>query len=684
VSKQTKRISIVVVLPDEPGDEYTLFQGFSIALNEVYSSMPLLVRAPMSATEYPYDMQTVFSRALGLGGTPFFLISNLSTFRAFAGALAEAEDQLIFAACHPSTLHSATTIANGSRGSIETFRLPFDDDDEKQDLVRLRQMILNSCKESDEIKDVAKKLSPPLRTKGHNLVTPNLDVLLSAGIELEHTGRLISTSESAYISEICRSVELVEQWRSALGEPPGVYQKTGIRLIVAMPGVVRHLASKKKWDTRKFGKNAAMVRKAIEALTRQRTYMHEGAAAEPIVAGVGNDLYLLRGKELRLFTAGLSLLTTFYICPLVRLPPRASIVWAELRDAESYDARADAKATGRARAETASNHARRIGNKIHQAIPADFLTVIENTNGHIKFVSDAPAELIPRRGMPISMTKTVSRICATPGNAFMQQCFPRPKIYAEPDFFTSVLIIRSFAEDDPLRQMMEHAVGAIADTIVQVRIVDVASANELAATINVANEKIVIFDGHGEVDDSQVGYLLIGGERVNTWDLRKDIMKPPVIFLLSACMTHSLDTSHASVANGILSWGCLSVVGTLGVIKGDRAALTIARFISWLEHTLLARMNAHGTEFLVSWADGFSRFLRQVYALDVVLALKEYSHINLTETSVIDLLFMAVQHIYESPEWIESFAQDIAMLGSTTYQDVISELEAIANFPDAV
>ena len=636
----------------------------------------------MSATEHPYDMRTVIARALGLGGRPFFVILNTSAFQALVGSLTEDDEHVILAACHPDALQSATDLANVSRRPIQTFRLPYDDDDDKEDMTRLRRTILSARKACNEVKDAAKKMGP-LNLRGHNLVDPNRDVLLAADIDVEVTGRLASTSESAYIDEICKSVEFVERWRKALGEPAG-YQKTGTRLIVAVPGVMRHLASKKKWDTRDFGQYAAMARKTLEALARQKTYMHTGAAAEPLAAGFGTDLYLLRGKELRLFTAGLTLLTTFYICPLVRLPPRASIVWAELRDAESYDRRGDAKAVGRARAETASNHARRIGNKIRQAISPDFIDIIERTQGHIKFVSDAPLELIPMGGVPISMQKTVSRICATPGNVFMQQCLPRPKMYVGPEFFASVLVIRSFADDDPLRSMVERAISVVATANIRVRIVDVGNVDDFVSVLNEAEEKIVIFDGHGAIDDDKVGHLIVGEAQVNTWDIRKRITNPPVIVITSACMTHALDTSHASVASGILSWGCLSVVGTLGVIKGDRAALTMGRFIRWLEQSLVARMNARGSDFTVSWVDAFSRFLRQAYALDVILALKQYSHINLGNVDAVDLLFMADMHIHDRPDWIESFGHDIAEVAGTTYQDVHSEWIAIAYFPDAV
>lgn len=680
------RVVTIVVLPQEEEKDATLFQRFSSALQEIYASLPLLVRVPIAAVERPFSPATILARALCGDSSPFFSILNVHAFFANFVKIGNVNHVEVIAACHPNVFELASKFREKHcYDNLHVVRLPFDKEvedgnyDATEGLRRVQEIYTRLSEVCVDLQTAAGVMGG-VSLKGHNLITPNRDALEMSGVSVEHLGRLKSASESAHVSEIVKSVQAVYRWRHVLGEPPDTYRSFGVRIVVAIPGVVRELASTKKWDTRSFGEYSSAVRQIIVSLTRQKEYMH---MIDPRVFRVGYEMYMLRARELRLFTAGLSLLTVTNVCPMVRLPPRCANLWSELRDAENYDKRADKKASGRARALKASGYARRIGEKIRKLAPPKLMSLIEHAEGHVKVVSDAPFELVPMGGVPISMRKPMSRICATPGNVFMQQCLPRGKMMVGDEFFSSVLIIRSFERNDPLRRLVEQSVDAVGVSL-SVRIVDVASVVEFIEVLNGAEEKIVIYDGHGKVDEDKVGYLRIGGERLVPWEVRREIRRIPPVFFLSACVTHSLDTSHASVANGVLSWGGASVIGTFGVLDGVRAAVTVGRFINWLEHSIVARIRAPSDNFFVSWADAFSRFQRQVYALDVLLAIANYSELGFDRSQVIEALYKAGVHIYESKDWVAELAQGIAAETGVGVDKVMSEWGKFAYFSDAV
>lgn len=110
-------------------------------------------------------------------------------------------------------------------------------------------------------------------------------------------------------------------------------------------------------------------------------------------------------------------------------------------------------------------------------------------------------------------------------------------------------------------------------------IIDVRTKTELIEVLNHYNGYLLIMDCHGEHGGNEShGWLIIGDEKVDIWHFNKIARIPPIV-ILSACLTSALSGSHASVANGFLTSGALSVIGTLLPVNAIDSAVFVSRLI---------------------------------------------------------------------------------------------------------
>jgi len=89
----------------------------------------------------------------------------------------------------------------------------------------------------------------------------------------------------------------------------------------------------------------------------------------------------------------------------------------------------------------------------------------------------------------------------------------------------------------------------------------------------------MIFDGHGSHQEGRPAMLQLLDEKIDVWRLQEIRPRIPPIVILSACDTHAADRNHASTANGFLSAGARSVLGTVFPIDARDAASFVARLI---------------------------------------------------------------------------------------------------------
>src|SRR5690606_16832943 len=103
-----------------------------------------------------------------------------------------------------------------------------------------------------------------------------------------------------------------------------------------------------------------------------------------------------------------------------------------------------------------------------------------------------------------------------------------------------ILIVRSFSESDPIKHVLEFAIGGYEISRLRIRIIDVNDRAELVNCLNDFSGVLVVFDchgGHGGANSH--GWLKIGRDMVDPWQLAGEARVPPIV-ILSACSTFAL------------------------------------------------------------------------------------------------------------------------------------------------
>jgi hypothetical protein len=260
-----------------------------------------------------------------------------------------------------------------------------------------------------------------------------------------------------------------------------------------------------------------------------------------------------------------------------------------------------------------------IGRVLIDEVGPECMQMIEQSDGRVKLIANAPLELLPIRDLPMQLRYTVSRVPVTPANVFLSHTIGDPGVYISPSDLSDVLIVRSFDEDDPIKHALEKASKAYLDAAsrkLNIRLVDVASPDEFAQAVNSFTGKILVFDGHGtHREKDETGLLEVGGELIDPTSLAGEIERMPPIVILSACSTHPLDWSETSSAGAFLTMGAMSVLGTVTPILARDAAVFVGRLLLRLAE-FVPLIAASGQR----WNDVISGLLRMSYVTDLIRA----------------------------------------------------------------
>lgn len=652
-------------------DEDTPFQGFSAGLIKLAPAILELCRARASVVEGLGAHRALVGRAAGVTG-PWLLIAQDSSLAGVLAAVAS-QDREVFVVASQDSVARVEDAKLQAGVACRTFALSAEGGESE---------LFEFLKESGCAERGA--MDEDVSLAGHNVTTPNAVILSSAGARV--CGAPFSAnSNEPYVAKIVESASHVRRLRRNLGLPDIVdFSPLGINLILAVPGVLHHHAIRRKYDTRgQSVVDAGALRLALKHATQQRDYFNTVPQGSTIFGEKALNLFFsevsrVRAEELILFTAGLAVLSTRCLAPCVRLPPAVAAAWQERRDLQQVERRAPRKQ------KTASRLAYDLGKKMLSAVPPEMWRWIDETQGHIKLVSDAPLELMPLGGIPFGIRKTVSRIGVTPGNLYMQAVMPdRPLVLLEADL-VKVLVIRSYSEGDSIGKTAELAVSQMMSSTrgaVSVIFVDVADSAEFAGALNAhPDAKIVAFDGHGDLDrETGDAFLVLRNENLSTWALRPLVQRPPAVFFLLACSTHPAYGSHATAANGILSWGVRVVIGTHVPVDASAAAIMFARFVLWIEEYLLPLTRSGTSPF--AWAEAFSRFLRRVYVSEFLYALLSKGRIS--DLEVLRLHGRANLSIESTASWYDAFVEDMSgVLGAST-EAVVEMIQNLSYYTDA-
>lgn len=454
---------------------------------------------------------------------------------------------------------------------------------------------------------------------GHNATSPNELVLQRAGRGLvAREEGFIGQSEADYDVAVIASAEAVMAVRDAVRfRDFNRFYLPRPGLILSEPALYRFAYPRMRPESRE-DRAAHRVLRMFQQQRGLFTEVDETQADALLNDPLAQGVVAARRSELAIYTGGVALFAAQTCSAVLRLRPAVNHVFPLL---SRYAANI------RARNVEARLKTPRLFDDIQRslatALGPDRIAFIEQHGGPIKIISDAPLELLPVGDLPLALRCDVSRVNATPGNLMMGELVPRATLTLAPEALSRVLVISAFADDDPLRNLVATAIDAAMPMLegrVAVRQVRVSSEDELVAALNAADESILVFDGHGTVDDGdRMGGIIVGGRSVSIWNLRERIRVPPIV-ILSACDTQGIDApSHVTIGNGFIAVGARTVLATLLPIGGVEAASFLSRFLYRLAAFLPAALDAY--ERAISWGEFVSGLLRMVLATETIDAL---------------------------------------------------------------
>lgn len=211
--------------------------------------------------------------------------------------------------------------------------------------------------------------------------------------------------------------------------------------------------------------------------------------------------------------------------------------------------------------------------------------------------------------------------------------------------------------------------------------VDVSTKQDVIETLNQFDGYVVVFDCHGEHDgNTACGWLKIGEEKFDTWQLAGVAKVPPVV-ILSACSTSSVTGSHASVTNGLLRSGAYTVIETFLDVNAISSSAFVGRVLLRLQDFLPA-LHALGFD-RVSWRTMMSLFLRMSYATDILRYCKEIKLINAEQYREIHLV--ANQQInLADPQWYRGMIEALAEKSRLSENEILTRLQSEAAFVETM
>jgi len=707
---------ILYLIPHYPQDlnDHSVFGWYTPALHQAAGSLELVATLPADIRELSSEPDVVLrlrlARRIWPNIIPVELDALLAGFNDLAGrfrvfvsddqAIANEIDTLISQTGSPC-LH-ISWVEGAGRIHVRDFNLSL--------LANYCNAVLDSLASDSEwtafVHIARAELQKPLRSwrihsllgAQHNVTKPNEKALEAFGWKIQQVDPLASpTSLGAldpqrYVNRICESANAVVTARSELmkGMRP---QLRDYRYVVAVQSM--YWGHFNEWR-RKLSNHKDVDRKVLNIAfgsAVQATTYFDMFEKEELKLLLDNPAFHYvqsqRAKDAYSFTAGLTVLATATLAPVLRLEPKLNQIRGDLKQfAKCARARAHHHFDWKQ-----SRMARKLSEKMRSLINPSFLELIDEPEKlgpieGLKLVADLPLELMASRGLPLSMRFDISRLAVLPGNLYLQNCLMRPVIVSLQDF-SEVLVIRSFHPDDPLRELLEEAISSALEASpesstfnVSLRYVDVFNEDDFVQALQGFNGALMIFDGHGSYDkDLGSGTIVIGGAEVELWQLRARCSLPPIV-VFSACDTQPLDGSHSSVATAAFTLGAHTVLATTLPIDGRKAGAFIGRLLLRIAE-FLPLAAKHQT--LLTWREVISGMLRMSHVTEVMLALKKdagpaYHYFDFEMPQ-----FRANIAINQRrSNWYEEFLDELSRCTGKTTDELTHDIELWASMTDSM
>lgn len=495
-----------------------------------------------------------------------------------------------------------------------------------------------------------------LNAKGHNCTEPLIDILVNYGAKIKVTGIKPSGSTTDHISGMLHLMAEIDSLR------PDDVTKSPFRkndAIVHCPSVYTYLyrADEKQWRDLNRHLNNPKRNFLKAAFIRGKGYGNSSLAISeedmfnPYEDKILGPLLRDRQIELKVFTTTISIVASNQFIPALRLPNSVMLHHNKLREIGQA-----VNSNVRQWHEKLSEKFFEYSELLKSDIGESLLSGIFNKREKILAVCDFPIEWVSIDLLPVMFRYELSRIPSTPGNVTTNILLSIPKHAYSYSALCDILIIRSFDENDKIRDHLSKVVQWGQDEGrlkgLKVQLVDVASKDEIIEVLKSFKGIMVIFDchgGHGGEKDS--AWLHVGGQNVDVWHIYQSTRVPPIV-ILAACSTHPVEGSHASVANGFLESGACSVLGTFAPINSGHAATFVIRLLTRVAVYLPIALKSRP----YTWREIISGLFKMSYIRDVLTYLRDDKKLlSQTQYADIHVKTNALINSLEDREWFDKF-----------------------------
>jgi len=469
----------------------------------------------------------------------------------------------------------------------------------------------------------------------HAVAVPNQVCLNSLGFIFDKKENFLFEDSRSHVKKIIRSAEYVINH---------VHEgdSSGLEFVIHAPSMYAHLYDFNSgfWNQvfrriqnrpiRDFIKNGVFKNKGYSGF---KIRLDDGMVYEevnPYNDPIAGPLLFIRQKELAANVLAISMIATDKMSPCIRLPNSVNLYGGVIKEIDKM-----VKKDGEKARKKLYKKFSKLTDDMLGDIDEEIIAIIRDKAAYCTICSDVPIEWLRFDKVPLMFSHETSRIPVTPGNMFFNYASFGLKGYIKESQLKDILIIRSFKDGDAIKYALEAAVRNYIkdDAETKIKVVDVKSEAEVISEMNRFEGSIVVFDCHGDHGGrDENGWLKIGDERLDTWELAHKARVPPIV-MLSACYTMPISGSHASVANGFLRSGALSVIGTFLPVDARQSAIFMARIIYRIE-AFLPAIKSLGCN-LITWRTFISGFLRMSYMTDVLYCLRDNKVI--TEEKMLEL-----------------------------------------------
>lgn len=457
----------------------------------------------------------------------------------------------------------------------------------------------------------------PFQPLMHNCTAPLVRVLESYGFAVDKSKPISpGPDHTVHIDEMLKLTEKIDEIRGGATEHTSDEKNDAI---VYCPSVCTYLYDTSSHEWNKIYRELDRDRRNfLKTLIKNKGFSNSSIKLtkelfDPYRDAVLGSLLIQRQYELKAFTEFISIVAVNQFAPPLRLPNSVMLHHAQIRNIynliKSTDKKAPAELASKVSAYT---------NDLKADIGEDLLVAIFSKRKKILAACDFPIEWIPHNGIPVMFSHEISRIPSTPGDLFGQIAMAGERVLVPLSDLSKVLVIRSFADSDPIRNHTQEAIEIFSKNngleALTISIVDTETTSEVEDALNKFSGAIVIFDCHGDHGgDRSHGWLQIGKSHLDVWELANRARIPPIV-ILSACSTHAIDGSHASVANGLIRSGAKSVLGTFAPVNSVQASTVVGRLL----YRIAAFLPIVLQRGFLSWRTIVSGFLRMSYSTDLI------------------------------------------------------------------